>query len=49
MCETLHFALRYKSLLIRRRMLDQWHDFQNRAEEKALREWCQENSIELAD
>jgi len=40
---------RFKSLLSRRRLLDQWHDFQNKAEEKALREWCQENSIELAD
>jgi hypothetical protein len=27
--------------------LDRWHDFEAKAEESALREWCKLNSIEL--
>jgi hypothetical protein len=38
---------RFKDLLIHRRMLDQWHAFEAKAEERALREWCALNSIEL--
>jgi hypothetical protein len=37
---------RFKDLLEHRRMLDQWHAFENKAEETALREWCTLNSIE---
>jgi hypothetical protein len=40
---------RFKDLLEHRGLLDQWHDFENKAEEKALREWCKENGIEIAD
>jgi hypothetical protein len=40
---------RFKDLLIHRRVLDQWYDFEAKAEEKALREWCALNSIELRD
>jgi hypothetical protein len=40
---------RFKDLLIHRRVLDQWYDFEAKAEEKALREWCALNSIELGD
>jgi Uncharacterised protein family (UPF0158) len=40
---------RFKDLLVHRRVLDQWYDFEAKAEEKALREWCALNSIELRD
>jgi len=38
---------RFKDLLEYRRMIDQWHDFENKATEKALREWCALHSIEI--
>lgn len=38
---------RFKALLVRRRALDAWYDFSNKAEEEALKEWCAENAIEL--
>ena len=38
-----------KALLVRRRALDRWHEFEAKATETALREWCAENGIELAD
>ena len=40
---------RFKQLLIRRRALEQWYDFEQQATERALREWCELNSIVLAD
>jgi len=40
---------RFRDLLWRRCMLQQWYDFENKATEKALREWCADNSIELSD
>jgi len=40
---------RFKQLLIRRRALEQWYDFEQKATERALREWCELNSIVLAD
>ncbi|HYZ41154.1 MAG TPA: hypothetical protein VE687_11100 [Stellaceae bacterium] len=40
---------RYKDLLVRRGALERWHDFANKAEEDALREWCADNGIELSD
>ncbi len=40
---------RFKDLLQRKGALDQWHDFQAKAEERALREWCEVNSIEVGD
>jgi hypothetical protein len=39
---------RFKDLLAHRRLVDQWHDFEAKAEEKALREWCELHSIEVA-
>jgi len=39
----------FKHLLAQRRALDQWNDFEQKATERALREWCELNSIELAD
>jgi len=40
---------RYKNLLERKGLLDQWHKFENDAQSKALREWCIENNIDLID
>jgi hypothetical protein len=39
----------FKDLLVRRRALDRWHAFENKATNKALRDWCEANSIELSD
>jgi hypothetical protein len=30
-------------------VLDQWYDFEAEAEERALRMWCDLNSIEVSD
>ena len=38
---------RFKDLLSRRGALNQWHAFEGKAEEDALREWCNLNSIEV--
>lgn len=40
---------RFKGLLAQRRALDQWYEFEREATERALREWCAENEIELVD
>jgi hypothetical protein len=40
---------RFKDLLQRKRMVQRWRDFENQATEKALREWCADNSIEVGD
>jgi hypothetical protein len=37
----------FRALLIRRNVLDRWYDFESKAEERALREWCAFNSIEI--
>jgi len=39
----------FKHLLTRRHVLEQWYDFEQKATERALREWCELNSIVLAD
>jgi hypothetical protein len=39
---------KFRALLIRRNVLERWYDFESKATEKALREWCAFNSIELA-
>mgnify|MGYP000007604934 CR=1 FL=1 len=38
---------KYKSLLEKKGMLEFWYEFESRAQEKALKEWCDENSIEV--
>lgn len=38
---------RFKAILQRRGALQRWYDFQNAAEEAALREWCAANGIEI--
>jgi hypothetical protein len=40
---------KFKGLLAQRRVLEQWYDFERKATERALREWCELNSIELSD
>jgi hypothetical protein len=40
---------RFKELLDQRGALAQWYDFEAKAEERALREWCELNSIEVSD
>ena len=39
---------RFKDFLVRRGALERWHDFSNKAEEAALREWCAANGIDAA-
>ena len=40
---------KFKALLARRKATDRWHDFENKATDKALRDWCEANSIEVSD
>jgi len=38
---------KFRALLIRRNVLERWYDFESKATERALREWCEFNSIEV--
>ena len=38
---------RFKDFLIRVGALDKWHDYENAATEKALRQWCADNGLEV--
>jgi hypothetical protein len=40
---------KFRALLTRRNALDRWHDFESKATERALRDWCKLNEIEVAD
>lgn len=40
---------RFKDLLEYNDLLDDWHEFENEAEVRALRQWCEEEGIELVD
>ncbi|MFO8089489.1 MAG: UPF0158 family protein [Desulfatiglandaceae bacterium] len=40
---------RYKDLLDRRGLLEKWYELENARETGAIREWCEENEIELED
>ena len=40
---------RYKKWLIANKLLDKWEAYSIAAEETALRKWCADNGIELAD
>jgi hypothetical protein len=40
---------KFKTLVVRRGILDQWHDFQVKAQEQALRAWCEDNEIAVVD
>ena len=39
---------RFKDFLESKGLLDRWHDFENQRQEQALRQWIQENDIELS-
>ncbi len=40
---------RFKDLLAREGMLERWYAFEAKAEERALRDWCEECGISIAD
>lgn len=40
---------KFKGLLERKDQLENWYEFEALAQEKALREWCDENDIELQE
>lgn len=40
---------KFKALLSRRGAIDAWHDYRNKATERALRDWCDIHSIEIID
>lgn len=40
---------RVKDLMIRRGVREEWYEFERKATERALREWCALNEIELTD
>jgi hypothetical protein len=39
---------RFKDLLESRGLLQRWYEFENGREQQALRQWCEENEIELS-
>jgi hypothetical protein len=38
---------RFRDLLLRKKALDRWYDFEAKATEAALREWCELNEITI--
>jgi hypothetical protein len=38
---------RYKDFLDSKNLLQSWYDFENKAQEKTLREWCKDNGIDV--
>ncbi|MCP4667247.1 MAG: hypothetical protein GY849_12870 [Deltaproteobacteria bacterium] len=40
---------RYKDLLDRKGLLDEWHKFEDERRKMALKQWCLENNIEFED
>jgi Uncharacterised protein family (UPF0158) len=40
---------RFKDFLESKGLLQSWYDFENRREEQALRDWCEENGIDISD
>ena len=39
----------FKALMELNGLIDQWYEFENRASEEALREWCRDNDIEIEE
>jgi hypothetical protein len=39
---------KFRALVTRRKVLDRWYEFESKATERALREWCEFNEIEVA-
>jgi len=40
---------KFKALLAEQGLLQQWYEFENQAEEQALRNWCEENSVTILE
>jgi hypothetical protein len=40
---------KYKILLEQKDMLDKWYEYESKAQEEALREWCKLSEIEITD
>jgi hypothetical protein len=40
---------RFKDLLEYRGLIEKWYDYENRAAERALREWCEEIGVSLSE
>lgn len=40
---------KFKTLLARRNAVDRWYDFESKATEQALRDWCAANAIAIVD
>jgi hypothetical protein len=40
---------KFKALLVRRGALEKWYDFEAKVTERALRDWCEVNSIAVTD
>jgi hypothetical protein len=40
---------KFRALLARRSAVDRWYDFESKATERALRNWCEINSITVID
>jgi len=40
---------RFKALVLQKDLRKQWYDYQAKAEEEALRNWCDDNEIEVVD
>lgn len=38
---------RFKDILERKDSLEKWYEYESQAREKALKEWCEENSIKI--
>jgi deoxyribodipyrimidine photolyase-like uncharacterized protein len=39
----------FKDLLESKGLLETWYEFENQREQEALKEWCEENEMELSD
>jgi hypothetical protein len=44
-----HAYRNFRTLLLRRRALDRWYEFESKTTKKALQDWCEQNSIEIVD
>jgi hypothetical protein len=40
---------RFKDLLIRKGQLEHWNDYEDKATRQALRDWCEENGLDIAE
>ena len=38
---------KFRALVTRKKVLDRWYEFEAKATERALREWCEDNLIEV--